>query len=353
MARPRRLTLLIAAALCAAALAPACASAAERTVRPVQTYTLASGWAATPSSALAHDVLADAVADPAVPDTASGFIAAHGNGALVSEVGFAAPALTTGEAVTGVRLHAYFGTGSGRSLTVELRSGATLLGFGFVPAGQAAGWHDVDAWVTPTLAQLGDLRMRATTGGSGASTDVKVYAAYVVVATAPTATGTVTGDDAPTPSGNGNAGGAATTTGGDNHDPGTNDDQPTGAEPPSAPAITLPVQTLSIAGSGAVSVPLTCQLAAGCTGTISTRLIGVAARPARRRKVNDKKSRGPNRFRLAAGQSKRVPVALDRRTSRFVKRKRRAKVAVTITVDGAAPVTTQVTVVQRRVARRR
>jgi len=141
----RRFTLLcLAVALCAGAVSPASALSAERVVRPVQTYALDSGWSVTPASAQAHDALADAVTDPAAPDTTTGYLATAKTGA-VAEAGFAAPAITTGETVTGTRLHTYFETGSNRSLFVELRSGASLLGWTIVPAGQGAGWHDVGA----------------------------------------------------------------------------------------------------------------------------------------------------------------------------------------------------------------
>jgi len=343
----RSLTLLfLAAALCV--VAPASAFAAERVVRPVQTYS-AGTWTIAPAGALTHEVLADPVAAPSAPDTGTGYIATKAY--TPSEVGFAAPAITTGETVTDITLHTYFATGSGRALTVELRSGATLLGFILIPEGLPAGWYEVKPFGTPTLGQLSDLRMRATAVGPGTSTDVKVFAAYVVVSTTspasgPAATGTTTST---TPvSGPTTNSGTGAQPGGTSDTPGVGGGDGAGAGV-TAP-ITLPVQMLTLAGEGMLAVPLTCRLAAGCTGTVTTRLIG-SATSARRRKVSNKKPR--NRFRLAAGQSKRVPVQLDRRTARFVKRKKRAKVAITIAIDGATPVTKQVTVAARRGAARR
>ena len=343
MAFPRSLALLC-LTVALFAVAPASAFGAERVVRPVQTYT-AGAWNITPSSALTHHVLADAVTAPSVPDTTTGYISASGNGPVAGEVGFAAPAVAAGETVDGASLWAYFETGSARSLTVELRSGAWPLGLTMIPAGQPAGWREVKSFGAPTLAQLGDLRMRATVTGNGSSTGVKVFAAYVSVSTTspagdppPTGDGTSTTTDVGPETQHG--GGRSGSTGDE------------GQDTPDADApVTLSVQTLTLAGEGVLAVPLTCRLAAGCTGTVSTRLIG-AAQSARRRKAS-KGKKPRNRFRLAAGQSKRVPVQLDRRTSRFIKRKGRAKVAITIAVDGTAPVTKQVTVAARRGARRR
>jgi hypothetical protein len=341
----RRLTLLcLTAALCAAA--PASAFGADRVVRPVQTYT-AGAWTITPSG-VAHDVLADSVAAPTVPDTTTGYLSTRGNGPITAEVGFAAPAMTAGETVTGATLWSYLETGSGRSLTIELRSGANLLGFILVPPGQPAGWREVRTFGTPTLAQLSDLRMRATVTGNGSSTDVKVFAAYVSVATnSPASTPTTTsgttsstpGTNPVTPDGGGDHSGSTGTSG---------DDEQTTSDP--AAPVVLPAAALTLSGNGALVVPLTCRLAAGCTGTVTTRLVE-SAKAARRRKAKPKKAR--NRFRLAAGQSKRVPVQLDRRTSRVIKRKRRAKVAITVAIDGAAPVTKVVTVAARRGSSRR
>jgi len=264
-------------------------------------------------------------------------------------VGFAAPAITAGETVTGATLHVYVAPGSGRSVTVELRSGANLLSFIIVPESWPAGWYEVRPFGVPTLAQLGDLRMRATASGNGTSTDAKVFAAYVEVSTtAPVVDQTGTTDTPSTTPDSDPATGP-----GNGAHPGGVTDTPSGGDGAGAgltAPITLPVQMLTLAGEGMLAVPLTCRLAAGCTGTVTTRLIG-SATSARRRKVSNKKPR--NRFRLAAGQSKRVPVQLDRRTARFVKRKKRAKVAITIAIDGATPVTKQVTVAARRGAARR
>jgi hypothetical protein len=343
-----------AAALSALAAAPAPAAGAETVVRPVQTYSTGA-WSVAPSGA-PHEVLADAVTAPTAPDTSTGYLFAHGNGPITSEVGLAAPTLAPGATITGARLYTYFGTGSGRSLAVEFRSGSTLLGLAYVPAGRPAAWRAVNASTAPSAAQLSDLRMRATIFGSGASSDVVIHAAYAGVSTDDGSTST--GDESPTDgSGDGDdsvtppTGGDGSSTGGDATETGDTGGDDGAAGGPAAP-VALAVESLKVAANGVLAIPLTCRLAAGCTGTVRTRLVRSSPAPARRRKPAKRAGR-KRRFRLAPGQSKQIRVRLDRRTSRVVRRRGRAKVAVTIALDGAPAVTKQVTVRFRRGARRR
>ena len=338
--RLRQLCVLLAALVLSA---PASAAAAEQVLRPVATYE--TGLWILPEGTTMDGVLSDPLVAPTDPEPFVDYTATMANGPVVAEVGLAAPVLTATDAVSGLRAYAYFATGSGRSLSLELRSGSTVLGSIDVPAGQAAAWHSFD--VAPSLAgDFSDLRLRATAQGSGATTTARLYTAYAVLDTAaPPVPGSDVGTGSP---GTGDPAPPV--------DPGdtisaTDDPVP---DPPAVP-VTLPaLGTLPAAANGTIAVPLTCRLAAGCTGYVSVRLVTRSTTSARRRKAARKRARrGRSRFRLAAGQSKRVAVRLDRRSARAVRRRGRAKLAVTVAVDGAAPVTKQVTVVQRRVARRR
>ena len=122
----------------------------------------------------------------------------------------------------------------------------------------------------------------------------------------------------------------------------------------------FPAQTPSVSVNGAVAVRVTCPATAtaGCEGTLTLALAsadGSAAKvsAARRRKVAKV---GSKRFKLAAGQTKAVPVRLDRRTAR--KLRKRGKVVLTATLevklgDGETATTQRTfTVRERRTARR-
>jgi hypothetical protein len=100
-------------------------------------------------------------------------------------------------------------------------------------------------------------------------------------------------------------------------------------------------------------------LAAGCTGTVTIEVVGRmpaagkgAVTTARRRKM----MRSRRRYRVAAGKTASVPLKLDRRTARFVRRVRRARARVTITTDLAggqhATSTSTVTLRARRTPHR-
>jgi hypothetical protein len=109
---------------------------------------------------------------------------------------------------------------------------------------------------------------------------------------------------------------------------------------------------------GAIPIRVHCPRAAasGCVGTVSVELAddsdGVAA--ARRRAAP---RTGRKRFKLAAGQTKAVPVRLARRAARRLKSRRavRMKVTVEVEVDGGQVLksTRVITVRERRTASRR
>lgn len=114
--------------------------------------------------------------------------------------------------------------------------------------------------------------------------------------------------------------------------------------------------------NGAIPIKVRCPetAAAGCVGTVSAELAEdgddqVAA--ARRRATPKPPKGGSKRFKLAAGQTKAVPVRLDRRTARRLKSRRALKVKVTIEleVDGGQVLksASTITVRERRTANRR
>lgn len=338
----RPVTLLVAAAAFAGVAAPA--SAGEYIVRPAQTQS--SGPWVVPAGSTAHETLADPVVDPTVPDTSGGYLSTTSTSGGADLV-FAAPSIPAGETITRVKVRAYIAGGSRRSVSFNLRSGSAVLGFGYVSQGTPASWQTTTSWVKPTASHVADMHLSLSADGFDTSTDARVYAAYAVVTTSP-ATGVTdpgaTGTDGSTSTLPGTDsgstdGGGATTGGGE---PDLEQILP----------VSLPATPLTATPGGVLAVPITCQLAGGCTGTITTRLISERANSSRRRKAVKAKPRKA-RFRLKPGQSKTVPVRLDRRTKRVIRSKRRANIAVTVAVDGSAPVTKQVTVVQRRNSGRR
>jgi hypothetical protein len=322
------LRILAVSLLAAAALAavPATSVAGEQVVRPASTH-VAGTWLiagfTTPWGALNDDIAA-----PAAPDVAWDYLYSYGAGPLTTEVGLAAPVIPATSTVTGTTGHVYLGAGSARPVTVELRSGNAVLASATAPAGQPRGWITLSPVAVPTAGQLADLRLRVLSDGPKQSTAAHVYAAYAAITTddpaadpADPQTSTPTTDDDP------QSGDDATSGGGD--------------EDEGAP-VSVPVTTIPMAASGVLSVPVTCQITGGCAGTVSVELMDSAARSARRRKAR------VTRFRLRTGQSKKVAVKLDRRSARVVRGKGRARVKLTIAVDGQAPVTKQVTVLERR-----
>ena len=276
-----------------------------------------------------HSLLNDDVVQPKTPYLFWDYLYASGTSAVTTEVGLAAPSIAVDETVTGLTSYTYLIAGSSRSVTVELLSGTTVLGSVAVPAGTPAGWQAIAPASVPTAQQLGDLRVRVAGASQGGSSTSYVLATYASIATE--------GDPPPgTPT--------PPPTGGD-----TTPDTGEGADPETAEApapVSLDLSSLPLAASGVLAVPVTCQMSTGCWVTVTTSLVSSDASPARRRKVRAK------RFRLKAGQSKKVPVVLDRRSARVVKRKGRARVKITLAVEGAPTVTKEVTVLERRRATR-
>ena len=314
---------LIAAAAFAAV--PATSVAGEQVVRPAVTHGSANWLIAgftTSWGALNDDVVA-----PAAPDVAWDYLYTYGLGSYSAEVGLAAPSIPATSTVTGATAHVYLGAGSARPVTVELRSGTTVLATSTAAAGQARGWVTLTPASVPTAAEVADLRLRVLSDGTKSSTAAHVYAAYAAITT-----------EDPIADSPGSDGSTPTT-----DDTPSGDDAPTGGSDDNEGApVSVPVQSLPMAASGVLAVPVTCQIAGGCVGTISVELVTSDASSARRRKTR------VARFRLKAGHSKKVPVTLDRRTSRFIRRKGRARVKITIAVDGQAPVAKQITVLERR-----
>lgn len=173
----------LALALACAALAvslPAPAQAATYVMRPDST--VSNNWDVTPSTTSAFGVLDDAVLSPNAPSTSSDFLSSTAAG-RTAEVGLGPQTLATGDSVAAITAWAYVDTGNRRPVTLTLLTGATSLGSVTEPAGSAAGWRSASTSTALTQAQVDDLRIRLTTGGSGASSASRAYAAYAELRT--------------------------------------------------------------------------------------------------------------------------------------------------------------------------
>ncbi len=162
-------------------VAPDRAHGATYTLRPDSTVT--SSWTVTPTGSAAFAVLDDPVLQPTAPSTSSDHLSSSTVGA-VAEVGVQSQPLGAGDTVLSTTAWAYLQPGPQRSITLTLLSGATVLGS--TTAAQASGtsWRSVTSSSALTQAQVDDLRLRVTVGGSGASTAGFAYAAYASVRTA-------------------------------------------------------------------------------------------------------------------------------------------------------------------------
>jgi hypothetical protein len=316
----RTIPLAVAALL---ALAPA-AAASSHALRPTTTA-VGGGWTVSPAGSAIAAALADNVTQPALPDTGSGFITSPFSANSLTAVAVSAPTLAQGENITGVTAWVYVATGSTRSASLALYSGNTLLGWVPVPSGHSAQWYAVATRTPPTPAQAANLYMVVAPSGQTGTT-VRAYAAYVDLETdAPDPSGSSTPATAPSPGGNTGTGTDGASDGGSSTSP--------------VAAALAPINALSAKPSGVVSVPVSCPAMRlfGCTGTVTIQALASPARKsanrattARRRKVV---MRATRRFKVAAGAKATVPVVLDRRTARFVRRKGRVRARVTVTTD--------------------
>ena len=143
-------------------------------------------------------------------------------------------------------------------------------------------------------------------------------------------------------------------------------DTGTGGDGEEDPAITDPIEEVMpvvlpqaprAKPRGAIPVRVHCPraAAAGCVGTVSLALVedDQGASAARRRSTSRK---GRKSFKLAAGQTKAVPVQLARRAARRLKSRRAVRMKVTIEVeaDGGQTLKSEsvITVRERRTAKR-
>lgn len=161
--------------------APGVAHAATYTLRPDSTVT--SNWTITPTGSAAFAVLDDAVLQPTAPSTSSDHLSTSSAGSA-TEVGVQAQPLGSGDTVLSTTAWAYLEPGPKRSITLTLLSGATVLGSTTAAQGSGRSWRPVTSNSALTQAQLDDLRVRVTLGGTGASSAGFAYAAYVSVRTA-------------------------------------------------------------------------------------------------------------------------------------------------------------------------
>jgi len=180
-----RLADLIRAALVAAvvvAAVPADALATGYTLRP--SSTISNGWANL-DGATAHAALSDAVTQPTAPATGagSGYISGKGNGPVAAEVGLPDQTLGALETVASATAWAYVQPGSKRSITIELKTGATVLGTTTLAIGSAAQWISASTTNALTQTELNGLTIRISYDGTGGSTAAYAYAAYLQLQT--------------------------------------------------------------------------------------------------------------------------------------------------------------------------
>ncbi len=127
-------------------------------------------------------------------------------------------------------------------------------------------------------------------------------------------------------------------------------------DPAPVPVSEAPV-TMDAKGNVPVEVACPATAADGCVGRVTLSMPTAGVAMARRSARVLGRSR---RFKLAAGQSRVVPVRLSRRSARIIKtrggKRRRVKLAVTVevtTATGTEAVTSTITVTMRRSARPR
>lgn len=160
---------------------PGAAQGATYTLRPDSTVT--SNWTVTPTGSAAFAVLDDPVLQPTAPSTSSDHLSTSSVG-NAAEVHVLTQTLAPGDTVLSTTAWAYLQPGPKRSITLTLLSGATVLGSTTAAQGSGTSWRSVTSNSALTQAQVDDLRLRVTLGGTGASSAGFVYAAYASVQTA-------------------------------------------------------------------------------------------------------------------------------------------------------------------------
>lgn len=173
---------VLALAFIALCVATETAGAATYYLQP--NSTVSNAWTVAPAGSTVDSVLDDAVLSPTAPSTASDYINANANGPRVAEVHVGTQSIAPGDTVSTTIARAYLSTGSGRTVTLELMTGATSLASTTIAANSAAAWRSVSSASALTQAQVDDLRIKVTLNGSGGSTASFVYAAYVELGTA-------------------------------------------------------------------------------------------------------------------------------------------------------------------------
>jgi hypothetical protein len=121
------------------------------------------------------------------------------------------------------------------------------------------------------------------------------------------------------------------------------------------PVVTIPSAPINVSDGGVAAVRVNCPREAfsGCEGSIDIEELAAAGTnaqaplvPARRRKLASK------RFKLAAGKSATIPVRMDRRSWRSFKKKlrkrRKIKVQISVTMENATGTTTNTRIVTLR-----
>jgi hypothetical protein len=293
------------------------AAARDLILRPVSTNLAQPGWIANPVGSPFASVLNDAVVQPSVPDTSSGYLT--GNGSTdhsYASVALAPPTLNPGENITGATAWVYASTGAAQTLTVALWGGSQFLGWRWFGPGQAAAWRSVPLSAPPTADQANHFSVLL--GSSSSSSYMpwgRTYASYVDLATDGT-------DPAPPPP----------------PDP--------GPPPPSGVTIALTrVHVIVERGRAVAPLTLGCPAAAvdRCRGTVTITLLADPPKPTTRKLARASRCGrgcrpiGKGSFDIAAGKRRRVKVRMAlRRDTLFAKHGRRRRARVTATMrDGA------------------
>lgn len=352
-----------------AAVSPA--SAATRYLDPDGTWS-SQDWNATPSTSPHWDLMNDKVRIPAAPSTASDYLSRSHPGSQDADALFTLDTeqLADGETLTGARLWMNVTTSPDRTLSVGVFHLGGLVGYAVIPAGLTDSWVPVTLSTSLTQSQIDNLYLGMRDSGGKGTT--YVYAAYVELTTS---------DPAPPPSDPPPS------------DPPPSDPPPADppvdpvdppvdpADPPADPvdpvdppvdpvdppvdpvdppvdpidpgrlenALTVIGSNLNATARGLVPVALECAstVVGGCSGVMTleelpanrrrqgltaarTSLDVTSARSLDVTSARRGKRVGSKRYKLAPGETRSVPIQLERRAFRKFKKKKSVKLRLVV-----------------------
>lgn len=357
-------------AVLAALALPGAADAAVYQLRPNANF-LVPNWTTTPAGTAHWDAVNDAVTRPALPTTATDYASSTSNSGFSVHVDTVT--LAPGETVASITAWFYLAAGSNRAPHLFMANGGLSLADTTYPAGSPAGWYSTTYTGTMTQAELDALYIAFTPEGNGGSTATVVYAGYAEVTTIdppppppvdpppsdPPPSDPPPSDPPPSdpppadpppvdpppsdspadpvptdpvPTSTDPTGPVPTSTPTDPAAPTTPELPPvTPVDPIVEPALDIAGTSTTATPKGDVPIKASCanDHAGPCEGALWLEepldVSGAQLRAARRTPKRFSKTK---RYKLNPGQSKTIPVRLDRRTYRKFKRKRSFKVAV-------------------------